>query len=87
MSEKLKEAEENLNKFLEEHPEMRDYQEEIERRLSKEPFPGKRMEILRFMMAERLDALKSEMSKLHNVTEGVKSILKKEAERIENQKS
>lgn len=85
MLSQLEKAERDLREFLEKHPEFKEYQEEIERRLSKEPSIEGRMNILRFMMSERLDALKVEMCKLQNVTEGVKKGLERRMKEIENQ--
>jgi len=60
----LKKAQEALEDFLGEHPELKEYQAEIERRMSKAPTFAARMDILQFMMAERLNTLKGAFSEL-----------------------
>jgi len=61
---KLEGAQEALKDFLNEHPELKHYQAEIERRMSKAPTFAARMDILQFMMAERLNTLKGAFSEL-----------------------
>lgn len=63
-NEVLAEAEKALVGVLNERPEYVPYQKEIERQLSKALTLEDKMEILKFMMAERLDALSNAMFEL-----------------------
>jgi len=63
-NDKLRESQEALVNFLNKHPELKEYQVEIERRMSKAPTFAARMDILQFMMAERLNTLKGAFSEL-----------------------
>jgi hypothetical protein len=66
-NQELIKAEKALEEFLENNPDMKDYQAEINRRLSKAPTSKGRMEILKFMMAERLTELGKNLTRFVEV--------------------
>jgi hypothetical protein len=59
----LQKAQDNLDRFLSDHPELISYQSEIDRILSNTP-EHQRLEVLSLLMAERLQALSTKLQEL-----------------------
>jgi len=68
----LRKAENDLKKFLVQHPDMKGQQKEIERRMSKAPTFEAKMEILKFMISENLSRLAKETAKVGKIAESGK---------------
>lgn len=61
----LKAAIDKRDAFLKEHPELAEYQKEIQRRLSKAGNMENRIEVLKFMLEERTLALNETVRDSH----------------------
>ena len=72
---KVEKAENALSEFLKDNPEMQEYQDEINRIMTKVPGSKERMEVLKFMMVERLDKLK-------RILDGLQQIVREVSENV-----
>jgi hypothetical protein len=64
---KLEKAKKNLRDFLNKNPELKEYQEEMDRLLALAITPENRLSVLQFMMADNLNKLAGELTKLQKV--------------------
>lgn len=62
---KLKQALSTRDDFLEKHPELKDFQKEIDRLMDEAASPNERMKILAQLMSFKTQHLQLELSKLH----------------------
>ena len=69
---KLEDARKALDDLIEKNPKWKGYQEEVSRRLDKAPGFKAKMDILKFMLAERLQALEVEMRKIGDIAQNVR---------------
>lgn len=76
----LEKAQKALNDFLEEHPELKEYQAELDRRMDLAVTPEGRKAVISFMTAENLDRLSFEMQKLKELTQNFAETLRPEEE-------
>ena len=73
MSKTIKELEKELSDFLEKHPELKPFQENIEKGLNKLSDPKDRLNVIYGMMVESHFELTNKMKDLQTLLEDVKN--------------
>lgn len=65
--EKIQHLEKMRDEFLKKHPELKKFQDEVERRLSKAGDSTSRMKVLSIMMEENVQKMESYVKQLENI--------------------
>ena len=79
----VEEAKKDLEDFLEEHPHLREFQKEIDRRLKKAVTPENRRGVLTFMIEERKAALSQALNVLSYQLNELRETAQRAADSVE----